>query len=177
MGLYILLQRRRLNKYINTDSTIENPLSNFEESGINLQGLQEAHQQKEEDQEQQEEEYQQPQQHSQQELSTFQAHESFSSNEPPADVIGAPNLSAPEAVAARAYCKYALLFFIALLITWVSSQFTQPPSNDIRDLTIRTSRSPHQRIESMHYVTPTVTSSALPTPPAWSSRYRGSGTL
>lgn len=28
--------------------------------------------------------------------------------------------SSPEAVAVQAYCKYAVLFFLALLITWVS---------------------------------------------------------
>ena len=28
--------------------------------------------------------------------------------------------SSPEALAVRAYCKYAVLFFLALLITWVS---------------------------------------------------------
>lgn len=34
--------------------------------------------------------------------------------------------SSPEATAVQAYCKYAALFFLALLITWVSYLATIP---------------------------------------------------
>lgn len=158
MGLYIIQQQRRLNKYVNTDSTIENQLPSFEETETYSQGQQEPHQRKSEDQEpqqqqQEEAEYQESQQEQpQQQLSTLQTHRSLSfSNQtpPPPSITGPSNLSA-EAAAAWAYSKYALLFFVALLITWVSSHFSLSSTDTRKPNDTETSRSPHQQIEFMH---------------------------
>lgn len=56
--------------------------------------------------------------------------------------------SSPEAVAIRAYCKYAVLFFLALLITWVSNLPSKRESLN-NELTLL--RYPHQPTESTHY--------------------------
>jgi len=56
--------------------------------------------------------------------------------------------SSPEALAVRAYCKYAVLFFLALLITWVS--YLPPAQKLHNELTLLRYR--HQQTESTHYL-------------------------
>ena len=73
--------------------------------------------------------------------------------------------------AAWGYTKVALLFFVSLLVTWVSQTPTIPRIRSIGllySLLIR-SRSPPQSTESTRLSTPTSSPSPSPTPPASSS--------
>lgn len=98
--MFIFKQRRRLHKYVDTDTTIQSefPVSVEAETNISDEGHPSVQQQ-------------------------------VQNSEQTRHVPGAPNrpsdtpdvaTTSPEALAVRAYCKYAVLFFLALLITWVS---------------------------------------------------------
>lgn len=99
--MFIFKQRRRLHKYVDTDTTIQSefPVSVEAETNISDEGHPSVQQQ-------------------------------VQNSEQTRHVPGAPNrpsdtpdvaTTSPEALAVRAYCKYAVLFFLALLITWVPS--------------------------------------------------------
>lgn len=104
VGIFIFQQRRRLNKYIVSDSTLEIQPYRSRETGTH---------------DFEPPEYS-PREHEHHDSTGEQA--SPSSHERWADDGNQFDMStaSPEAVAAWAYSKYAMLFFVALLITWVS---------------------------------------------------------
>lgn len=102
VGIFILQQRRRLNKYIVSDSTLEIQPYRSRETGTH---------------DFEPPEYSPREQHdSTGEQASPSSHELWDGNGNQFDM----STASPEAVAAWAYSKYAMLFFIALLITWVS---------------------------------------------------------
>lgn len=114
VGVFIFQQRRRLQKYVHTDSTLEAPLPT--PGSTNTSNTEAT----------------EPQAHRYPMLEypeTTAAEANYSSHELWNTLSRQqPNMSemSPEAVAVWAYSKYALLFFIALLITWVSTQSCLP---------------------------------------------------
>lgn len=103
VGIYIFKQHRRLHKYTDTDTTIDSEMPVFVEADANVSDGGHPSIQ-----------HQDP--------NSDQVHPSLDLPNMPGDAQGLGiSGSSPEAAAVRAYCKYAVLFFLALLITWVPS--------------------------------------------------------
>lgn len=118
VGLYMFLQQRQLGKFVHTDSAIEHQLPSSEDTEDFVQQRQ---------QQEQEEEDQEPQLQEESGIPRLYRNRFSPSGNASLGSPAIPTTTSPEARAAWAYSKYAVLFFVALLITCESSPFLIVP--------------------------------------------------
>ena len=134
VGIYMFMQQRQLEKYIHTNSAIESQLPSSQDTEDFVQ--------------QQLREEQEPQSQEESDIPRLYRNRFSPGGNTRLNSPATSRTPTPEARAAWAYSKYASLFFISVLITWVSSFF----SNNIYQSNKKncSARFPHLSIGFMH---------------------------